>query len=79
MAARKRKMTHWMPILRHDNNVTPTMKLFGKAVYGNNYLIPSLDPEGTRWHEIVLHVNDDERIRLLYPDTSDQIEFLKPH
>jgi hypothetical protein len=71
VTAGERKVAGRMPILRHDNDVAAAMKLFGNAVYRINYLIASCHPEGTSGHEIILHVNDDERISVLYFDAPD--------
>lgn len=78
-AARKREMTCRMPILCHHNRVTTTTKPSGKVVYRSNDLITALDCEGARRHEIVLNVNDDERVCVSYGETSQELQLLKSH
>jgi hypothetical protein len=55
------------------------MKPLGKMVYGSYYLISPLDSKSTGWHEIVLYVDYDERVRVLHSDVLGEVQFIEFH
>jgi hypothetical protein len=79
VGAGERKMVRRMPILRHNNEPVIGMEHFGKTIYGSNYLVSAPDSKSTGWHEIVLHIDYDERIWVLDSNALCQIQLLKSH
>jgi hypothetical protein len=57
-----------MPVLSHDNEIALAVETFSQLIDWSYDLVSFLDGERPRWHEIVLHVHNDERISIAYSD-----------